>query len=615
MAEESPRLVRWLVAAAYVAAAVTIPFIAERSWRLYVFIGLVGVWGAVLLWLYYKVTYSVREVLMVTILLRVAVFGMEPGLSDDTYRYVWDGLVQSEAGQNPYAFRPDAPELRALQDTPVFEKLNSPSFYSVYPPVSQYVFRMAASVSGGDWKTTYYSIKVIICVIEICGVWLLLFLVSTRKAILYAWNPVTVMELAGQGHTEALAAAFLILAVYLWRKRRSVLSVAAVTIAGLVKLYPLVLLPLVLRRTGWKGVLVSLVTVAWLVIPYVDQRALPNIRESLDLYVRYFEFNSGLYYTVKGIFRAITGDDFSKSIGPVFQWIFVATLPLIYWIDAKYRRSMVTGMVMILSAFFLLSTTIHPWYLLPLLAIIVLESRIRWHWFWLVLAGTGTYTLYIDGPYWASVWIGWTGWLLLAAVYHHAPALQVIQRVRGRRKYGRIREWVKTAPHDRILDLGAAEGYVGLAAWHDVRARVVLADVVDMNRTQLPWVEVDGKTLPFNSDDFDLIVLYFVLHHAEDADALLRQCRTVAPRAIVVESVFESGSERKRLRFLDRLVNRLRSGGKMKPQESFLEFRTAAAWRDAFADAGFRVEAERHEGGWLHRKVYFLLERSDIADI
>ncbi len=616
MAAESPRLVRWLFAAAYVAAFATIPLIAERSWRIYLLFGLVGVSGAGLVWMYHKVTYSVREVLVVSILLRTVVFGMQPGLSDDTYRYVWDGMVQSEAGLNPYAYRPNAPELIALQENPVFEKLNSASFYSVYPPVSQYVFLAAASVSGGDWKTTYYGIKLIICLIEVAGLWLLLSLASTRRAILYAWNPVTIVELAGQGHTEAMAASFLILAVYLWRKRRSVLMAAAVTAAGLVKLYPFVLLPLVWRRFGWRGLLVTLITLGWLVVPFVDERALPHVRESLDLYVRYFEFNSGLYYTVKEVLRSITGSDLSKSIGPVFQWIFLGVLPLIFWSDWKYRRSLVASFVTTLSAFFLLSTTIHPWYLVPMLAVLVLEPRIRWHWYWLVLAGIGSYALYVGGPYWAAVWIGWTGWLLLAVVFHYEPLLQRVQRFRGKKKYRRIREWIKAGPHGKILDLGAGEGYVGLTAHRDTGARVVLADVVDMNRTRLPWVQVGGKTLPFGEDQFDLIILYFVLHHAEDANALLRQCRQVAARVIVVESVYETNRERSRLQLLDRLANRLRSKGKMTEQEAHLAFRTTDSWQKAFVECGFRVDSARQEGRWLHRKAYYLLSRTaDTVDI
>ena len=70
------------------------------------------------------------------LVLRLAVFWLPPILSDDAYRYVWDGLVQAE-GYNPYLHTPDSPELEALHDEPVYAELNSPDRYTVYPPVSQ----------------------------------------------------------------------------------------------------------------------------------------------------------------------------------------------------------------------------------------------------------------------------------------------------------------------------------------------------------------------------------------------------------------------------------------------------------------------------------------------
>ena len=39
-----------------------------------------------------------------------------------------------------------------------------------------------------------------------------------------------------------------------------------------------------------------------LAAPYLHADVLPNVMQSLDLYVRYFEFNAGPYYALKGLF-------------------------------------------------------------------------------------------------------------------------------------------------------------------------------------------------------------------------------------------------------------------------------------------------------------------------
>ena len=60
-----------------------------------------------------------------------------PGfLSDDIYRYSWDGLVQ-QAGINPYNYPPDASELGMLRDDTIFPMINRQWALTLYPPGAQ----------------------------------------------------------------------------------------------------------------------------------------------------------------------------------------------------------------------------------------------------------------------------------------------------------------------------------------------------------------------------------------------------------------------------------------------------------------------------------------------
>ncbi|MGI9174817.1 MAG: hypothetical protein ACR2GR_05820, partial [Rhodothermales bacterium] len=83
--------------------------------------------------------YTARQVLAVAVALRLLLVWLPPAISDDAYRYVWDGLLQAR-GTNPFVFAPNDPALADVQGEPLFSLLNSAAFYSVYPPLSQVFF-------------------------------------------------------------------------------------------------------------------------------------------------------------------------------------------------------------------------------------------------------------------------------------------------------------------------------------------------------------------------------------------------------------------------------------------------------------------------------------------
>ncbi len=202
----------------------------------------------------------------------------------------------------------------------------------------------------------------------------------------------------------------------------------------------------------------------------------------------------------------------------------------------------------------------------------------------------------------------------MLVVWKYVPrGFQGIQKRRAQRKYRFIRPYLTRLkkPLD-VLDLGAGEGYVGQVLQQALAARVTLADVVSMNRTSLPHVVYDGHTLPFDDKAFDVTVLYFVLHHTQDQRQVLREVlRVSGDRVLVVESVYQGRWDRRLLAFLDRLVNRLRSGGLMKAQEEYLHFRTRAAWRDLFEEEGAEILAEQRRGRWIHKQALFVLASAD----
>ena len=567
--------------------------------------------GGILIALWRRNDVDLTDVLVFAVLFRLALFWLPPSLSDDSYRYVWDGLVQAQE-VNPYRFTPGDSALIALHDEPVFDLLNSPDYFTVYPPVSQFVFAFGTRFYDGGWLRSYYAIKLVFVLVELLAVLLLARMVPPRWLILYAWNPLVLLETAGQAHTESLLLLLLVLVVWWAKAGRGALASVALAGAGWVKLFPFVLFPFLWRRFRWQAVWPGAAVAAILALPYAASYVPANVGSSLDLYARLFEFNAGLYFGIKKVFLVLTGEDWSKQIGPALRVVFLAGLPVIYALDARFKWPLARAFLVTIAFYIVVSTTVHPWYLLSLLLLAVLLERASWHWYCLGLASIGTYLLYVDGPYWEFVILGWGGWLALASLRYGPSTMQALMRYRARRKFMFIRRYLPRVRKPlTVLDLGAAEGYVGALIQADEHADVVLADVVDMNRTDLRHVTLRGRHLPWQDDEFDVVVMYFVLHHADDQDQLFREAlRVAADRVIVVESVFSGSRDRHVLEVLDRLANRLRSGRRMTPEEGRIHFRTVPEWRSFFLRHGAEIIAGHRRGRWVHKQAMFVVTKA-----
>ncbi|MDX1438686.1 MAG: methyltransferase domain-containing protein [Rubricoccaceae bacterium] len=574
------------------------------------------------LWIRTKWEITFREVVLVALILRLVAFPLLPTLSDDGYRYVWDGMVQSQEGINPYQFKPANTEIEHLQSERLYELLNSRSFYSVYPPASQIAFAVGGFVYPFGWQASWFLIKLLLLVCELGAVVLLARLVSAKTAVLYAWHPLAVLEIAGQAHSEALLLLFVMVAVWGSRSGYRILAGAAMALAGWVKLVPLFAVPGTLKHLKLSGV-VSLALVSLAVVaPYLAGYTIPNVRESLELYIRYFEFNAGPYFSIKELASASLGD-ISKQLGPIFQLCFLLSVVGISYRALQRNWSIEVVLFAVFSLFFLFATTVHPWYLLPLLILsaLLLEKRRELKWLtigWIALAtiSIGTYVTYVGAEtgYWLFVILGWTAFFLCACAYSAERVLPILMRRRARWKWDLIVDLLpeRITTNDRVLDLGGGDGYVAERIATKTGAHVMMADVVDYNKTTIPVSVYDGDSIPFDQDTFDLTLLVFVLHHAENAERVIQEAvRVSADRVVVVESVYESSLQRWLLTNLDKFANAVRSNGAIRSQEEFLSFRTDREWRNTFLQLGLTIERAVCRGTWFHRQVFYVLRKSD----
>jgi alpha-1,6-mannosyltransferase len=223
--------------------------------------------AALLLWRRAR-RVDVAIVLAVAVVARALLAFDTPSLSNDSYRFVWDGRVQA-AGINPYRYAPADRRLRPLRDFPIFTRVNRPYTRTLYPPTNEVAF-LAIHESVGESLT---GLKLVFLALEGVTVALLLMLLartgsSPGRVALYAWHPLAVVETAASGHPDQLLLVFTLAAVLLWGERRRLGAGVALGVAVLTKVVPLVLAPWMLRRLGARFAAALGATVVLLYLPY-----------------------------------------------------------------------------------------------------------------------------------------------------------------------------------------------------------------------------------------------------------------------------------------------------------------------------------------------------------
>ena len=179
---------------------------------------------------------------------RLAPLFADPFLSSDVYRYVWDGIVQ-HAHISPYRFVPGDPALGFLRapNQDIFDNINRRDYaHTIYPPVAQALFYcitfLSPTLVAMKTAMVFFEVLTVSALVRI----LKLLGVRREQVLLYAWCPLLVWEVAGAGHLDSVAMAFISMAVLFRIRRQAVLTGLFLGLAVMTKLYPIVLLPALL---------------------------------------------------------------------------------------------------------------------------------------------------------------------------------------------------------------------------------------------------------------------------------------------------------------------------------------------------------------------------------
>jgi len=323
---------------------------------------------------------NIRWLIAISLFFRLIPLFAIPALSDDFYRFIWDGRLLA-AGINPFAGLPgeflNNPALVAKGVTnELYDLINSPTHYTVYPPIPQYINWLAAKLFSNNIGYSVYLIRSLIIGAEMASIFFIYLLLKkynlkTSLVAIYALNPLVIIEVSGNLHHEGLMIMFLL--GFLYFNANNKLPQAAVMLALSIasKLLPLMFLPLILlNHKKWlKFSAILFIAVGILFLPLLDKSFFIGMEDSLTLYYQSFEFNAAIYYLLREVGYWIYGYNAIALIGKLL-FIITAILIIIYsFRHSKNGSGNSSSFTILYLIFAVLSLILHPWYIIILIAL------------------------------------------------------------------------------------------------------------------------------------------------------------------------------------------------------------------------------------------------------
>jgi hypothetical protein len=392
---------RWaplgFAAAAAAGAGLCLSFVTAEPlrndrWALLVRLAIwAAVWGAgVVCALRLPKRAAVPVIIGVAFALRLAALGGEPVLSDDLYRYAWDGRVQV-SGTNPYRYTPssshladlredwlwpDAQGCARLQRDPGCTRINRPAVHTIYPPVAEAWFTAVYRVAGIDARHKAWQVAGLMgdmALVALLPAVLRAWKRDERWTALYALSPVAVVEVVNNAHVDGLAALLVVVALLAAARRRPAWAGALLGAAFLVKLYPAVVgLAFVAAFSGRRaltrlaGAFAAVVGLAYL--PHVAMVGL-RVLGYLPGYLEEERYGEGGRYLLAGLLGlppALTATVAAAGLAGAAGWVLLR------------RPEVPRGAAMLLGALLLAVTPVQPWYAVTLLAVATVAAQPAW---------------------------------------------------------------------------------------------------------------------------------------------------------------------------------------------------------------------------------------------
>ncbi len=397
-----------------------------------------------------------------------------PNLSQDFYRFIWDGRMILE-NINPYLFTVESfisnnqfPVAQAQELFSGMGTLNA-SHYTNYPPINQLCFVIAGLFAGKSIIGSAIVMRLLIIVADFGTLYFGKKLLSrlnipTYNIFWYILNPFIIIELTGNLHFEGVMIFFLVWSLYLLHLGKWKWAAVVFALSVSVKLIPLMFLPLFyqwfvrtksadneilkqvqddknvnaiersLRRSNlfnWKRLLhfirndvsklilfyaiVSISTIL-LFLPFYSSEFINNYTQTVALWFQNFEFNASLYYIAREIGYLFRGYNEIAIIGkiiPIIVILFILTIT--FFRKNKTTIELITAMLFVLSFYLFTTTTVHPWYIATLLILsIFTKYKFPLVWSFVIIL---SYLAYANSNNSENLWIIGLEYLVVYGVF------------------------------------------------------------------------------------------------------------------------------------------------------------------------------------------------------
>jgi len=413
-------LTLWLISIVYCL------FVPEQSEFLKLMIGLIPAFACYAYVVANSDELKFSYVIVVAILARIIVLWGFPNLSDDIYRFIWDGRLW-HSGAHPFMMTPSA-YLETHGDAwqPLHDLLNSPDYYSIYPPITQAIFYCSTALSN-----TIGGAATIMQIVHCCADLITLYLITLllkdlglpkSRIYLYALHPLIIIELILNLHHESLVICFLVATLLCIKREKMILGGLALGAAIATKILPVLFLPVLFfyltGRKHWVFLFsVVLSTLAFFFPLLWEPEVVSNLMQSADLYMRKFEFNASIYYLYRSIGYMIYGFNLIHVFGPVLSLSTLIIIGCISLIPLKRNitfEHLVFLMLMTFMVYLFLSSTVHPWYVSTVIALCIFTKyRMPLIWGGLIFL---TYVNYSSEHYYEHLWIVALEYLTIFAI-------------------------------------------------------------------------------------------------------------------------------------------------------------------------------------------------------
>ncbi|WP_375241013.1 mannosyltransferase [Polaribacter sp.] len=376
---------------------------------------------------------SFETLAAIAIVFRLVFLFSIPNLSQDFYRFIWDGRMLLN-GFNPYLSLPetfiqqniqpiaDAKELYAGMGS-----LNG-SHFTNYPPLNQLCFFIAALFASKSIFGSVIVLRTLIILADLGILYLGKKLLQNlnlpiKNIFWYVLNPFIIIEMTGNLHFESVMLFFLVWALYKLQQQKWIFAAILIACSVSVKLIPLLFLPLFFQwfvyskvnfkakenwlgyKINFKGLLkfiafnsIILIVTALLFLPFFSSELIHNYSNSVGLWFRNFEFNASFYYIFREIgyfFRGYNEIAIIGKITPVLTILFL--LYVTFFRKNKSSIQLITAMLFGLCFYYFTATTVHPWYVAtPLILSVFTKYKFPVVWSLLIIL---TYQAYANTPW------------------------------------------------------------------------------------------------------------------------------------------------------------------------------------------------------------------------